>query len=209
MSEVKKTRRDKSEATRQKILKAAKDEFVGKGFHGATIASIAERAGVASQTVYFVFHNKIDLMSAVIDAAVMGDEAPVRPEGSDWWKAAVAEPDAAGTLRIFIRGSAPIYSRASAVSAALRAAAATDDDLRGAWNFHEKLRHDSYEAFMTIVASKGALREGLDLASATDLFLTLFSDMTYQLMTVDRGWPAERFIEWLCDALPRELLADD
>ena len=41
--------------------------FVEKGYHGATVASIAARAGVATQTVYYVFNTKAALISAAID----------------------------------------------------------------------------------------------------------------------------------------------
>ena len=67
-ADVKGPRRRRAEATRQKILRAAHEEFVERGYHGATIASIARRAGVATQTVYFVFHTKTELVSAAIDA---------------------------------------------------------------------------------------------------------------------------------------------
>ena len=43
------------------------------------MAAIAQRAGVAVQTVYFVFHTKAELLSRVIDAAVLGPD-PNPPE---------------------------------------------------------------------------------------------------------------------------------
>ena len=76
MADVKISRREKAARTRAAIIEAAHAEFLERGFHGATVVSIAERAGVASQTVYFVFHTKAELISAVIDAAVMGEVRP-------------------------------------------------------------------------------------------------------------------------------------
>src|SRR3990172_9274928 len=116
-----KSRRGKALATRRKIIRAAHDEFTQKGFRGATIASIAAQAGVASQTVYFVFHTKAGLMSAVVDDAVMGDAAII-PQKTEWWKAMEAEPDAVQAARAFIVGAAPLFERASAISEILRAA---------------------------------------------------------------------------------------
>lgn len=65
-------RRQKADATRRKIVAAAHEEFAANGYQGATIASIARRAKVAAQTVYFVFHTKAALISAVIETAVIG-----------------------------------------------------------------------------------------------------------------------------------------
>ena len=84
---------DKAVATRGRIIAAAETEFAAHGYHGATIADIATRAGVAPQTVYFTFNTKAKLMSAVIDRAVMGDD-PHLPESTDWWSAMIAEPSA-------------------------------------------------------------------------------------------------------------------
>jgi len=207
VTEVKKTRRDRSEATRTKVLDGAQAEFIEKGFHGATIASIAERSGVAPQTVYFVFHNKIDLMSAVIDRAVLGGENPTAPEESQWWRDAFAEPDASEAIRIFVRGSAPIFARASGIKTVLRAAAQTDDELRSLWDHSEGLRRRAFAGFVAMLASKGPLRG--DVETPTDLLINLFGDTVHHEMTVDRRWTQERFIEWLCDALPRVLLDAD
>lgn len=68
------TRKERSERTRRAIVQAATDEFRASGYHGTTMAAIARRAGVAVQTVYFVFHTKPLLLTATIDQAVMGDE---------------------------------------------------------------------------------------------------------------------------------------
>lgn len=44
----------------------------------------AERAGVAVQTVFFVFHTKAELLSRVVDAAVLGPREAKPPEETDW-----------------------------------------------------------------------------------------------------------------------------
>lgn len=202
--------RQRSEATRRKITAAAYAEFIEKGYHGATIASIAKRAGVALQTVYFVFHNKAALISAVIDNAVLGDEDPTIQQ-SRWWSAAFEEPDAAESLRIFIRGASPLFARASAISEILRAAALTDSEVELTYAHHERLRLEGFREVVEMVASKGELHRNFDIATATDVFLTIYGDTTYYLMTTERGWSHERYVDWLCEALPVLLLqpADD
>ena len=200
-------RRRQAEVTRRRIVRAAHREFVEKGFHGATVVSIARRARVAPQTVYFVFRTKPALLSAVIDAAVMGDEDPVAPEQTAWWQAMEAEPRAAESLRLFVRGAAPLFARAAAVSEILRAAALTDPEVRTTYDHHERLRRDGFRRVVETVAAKGTLAEGLDLDTATDILMTVFGDATYHVLTTEHGWSHDRLVAWLCDALPRLLVA--
>jgi AcrR family transcriptional regulator len=209
MADVKSSRRERSDATRLKIVRAAEAEFLARGFHGATITSIAQRAGVASQTVYFVFHNKVALISAVIDKAVLGEDEPTVPESSEWWAAAQAEPRADAALRIFIRRAGPIFQRTSAISEILRAAALTDDDLRATLELHQNRRYESFREVVKMLAAKGPLKGGLDIEHVTDVFLTIYGEGTYHFMTRERGWSHEQFIDWLCDTLPLLLLEID
>ena len=98
---------DRAELRREEILVAAERSFVERGYHGATIASIAGRAAVAPQTIYFVFHTKADLVSAVIDDRILGPDEPEDPQASAWWDAMATAPTAAAVLQGFVRGAAP------------------------------------------------------------------------------------------------------
>lgn len=205
MTDVNTPRRAKAAQTRARIIEAAHAEFLEKGFHGATIAAVAKRASVASQTVYFVFHNKVDLISAVIDQAVMGD-TDLPPQLTDWWQAMVAEPDAAESLKIFARGAADAFERAAPISLVLAAAALTDDDLRARHQAHEQLRRTAFREVIETVAPKGNLATGLDLDQGTDVLLTVFSDATYAALRTDRGWSQQQVVNWFAHALPTLLL---
>lgn len=202
------SRRDKALATRLKILRAAHDEFVEKGYHGATIAAVARRAGVAAQTVYFTFHTKPALISAVIDLAVMGEDAPMIPQATPWWAAMTAAPAADEALRIFVRGAAPLFARASRISEILRAAALTDEEVRRTHDHHEGLRRQGFGEVIDILAAKGALRAGLDREGATDVLLTLVGDATYYTLTVERGWAHERVVQWWAEVVPGVVLGE-
>jgi AcrR family transcriptional regulator len=204
---VKSIRRTKADATRRKIIKAAHKEFVARGFHGATMAGIAARAGVASQTVYFVFHTKPELISAVIDAAVLGDDDPRPPQTQPWWAEMMAEPVAAEALKIFIRGAGVVFARAASISEVLRAAALTDEEVRRTHQFHENLRRDGFGQVLELLAAKGPLREDYSLDELTDAFMTVYGDSSYNLLATERGWSHDQIMAWLCDILPGMLLA--
>ena len=208
MRDVKSSRREKAKATRMAIIRAAHEEFVENGFHGATITAIAKRAGVAPQTVYFVFHTKAELISAVIDTAVMGEDDPQAPEETPWFAAMLAEPDPAECVRIFVRGAGDVYARASFIGEVLHAAALTDEEVRTTHEHHEELRHTAYRGVVQMLAEKGRLRAGLTVDTATDVFMTVYGDGSYTTLRTERGWSHEQVIDWLCDVLPGMLLND-
>ncbi|MCR8723168.1 TetR/AcrR family transcriptional regulator [Frigidibacter sp. ROC022] len=57
------------EQTRERILDAARDEFSAKGLSGARVNTIAERAGVNKQLIYYYFDDKERLYGAVLERA--------------------------------------------------------------------------------------------------------------------------------------------
>ena len=137
------TRKAQAAATRQRIIDAATAEFIASGYHGTPMAAIASRAGVAVQTVYFVFHTKPELFAAALDAAVLGPEAKA-PMEQRWARDAVAVPQGArAAVESFIRGSAPILRRAAALNAVAGAAAPTDPELAEVYQSREQLRVDA------------------------------------------------------------------
>ncbi len=120
------TRKERSKRTRRAIVQAATEEFRASGYHGTTMAAIARRAGVAVQTVYFVFHTKPLLLTATIDQAVMGDEEPTPPELTAWWQEGISTKDDHWALKVFVANVAVIEERAALLDRVARAAAMTD-----------------------------------------------------------------------------------
>jgi len=75
-AEEKPLRRDAAR-NRQRILDAARELFVERGYVAATIGAIAGRASVSPETVYATFKNKRSILSRLIDVSMAGDDAPV------------------------------------------------------------------------------------------------------------------------------------
>ncbi|GGM90829.1 hypothetical protein ACFFX1_19330 [Dactylosporangium sucinum] len=61
-------------------------------------------------------------------------------------------------------------------------------------------------AFVGHLAAAGHLRGGLDPAAAADACWVLLSPQLYRLSTVDRGWTADAYEEWLTRMLAASLL---
>jgi AcrR family transcriptional regulator len=61
---------DNLEPDRQeRILRAAADEFADRGFEGASLNRIIERAGTSKGSLYYYFEDKTDLFSTVVERA--------------------------------------------------------------------------------------------------------------------------------------------
>src|SRR5262245_17482817 len=110
------SRKERADATRARILAAAYDLFARRGFAATTMPDVAAAAGVAVQTVYFVFRTKTALLDRVYATAVLGSDE-VRPLDSDWFRAAVAEPDPARSLEIMLTGVLAVAARLAPLAA--------------------------------------------------------------------------------------------
>ena len=54
------------ESSRKEILKAAREEFLEKGYKGASLRSICKKAGVTTGAFYFQFENKEQLLDEIL-----------------------------------------------------------------------------------------------------------------------------------------------
>ena len=69
------TKRDKSEASIDRILESALSLIVTRGFNATTVDDIAKKAGLTKGAIYFHFENKTAILLAlldVIDKLVLG-----------------------------------------------------------------------------------------------------------------------------------------
>src|SRR5918999_2387364 len=77
-------RQAQARETRQRIVSAARELMLAGGYARMTIADLARSAGVSAQTVYNSVGGKAEVVKAVYDVTLAGDEEPVpmslRPE---------------------------------------------------------------------------------------------------------------------------------
>lgn len=195
-------RKEKAAATKRRIIEAATVEFTASGYHGTPMASIAKRAGVAVQTVYFVFHTKPELFAAALDAAVLGPEEKV-PMEQRWALDAVEGSRAPwAAVESFIRGSMLILHRASALNAVARGAARTDPELSEVYHSRERLRVNAYRDFVNELV----LPAGTNPARAADILITMLSPQFYLALRQERGWQHEEIVDWMATTIPGLML---
>ncbi|MFE3559434.1 TetR/AcrR family transcriptional regulator [Streptomyces sp. NPDC059193] len=199
------TRREKAAQTRRRIMDAAQALFTERGYAATSIERIAKSAGVAVQTVYFVFGNKISILKALLDVSVAGDDAPIPTLERPWVTQAVAaEP--ADQLRLQARAAREIAERASPVLQALRGAASADGEAAELWTENRRQLRAVQHHLMLALADKDGLRSDLDVETATDITYAVVGSDLYHVLVTEQGWPPERWESFAAQLLAQQLL---
>ena len=196
-------RRERSRATRQRIIAAAYELFAARGYERTTMPEVAASAGVAVQTVYFVFHTKAGLLEQVYAAAVLGAEQ-VRPIDSEWFRSAVSDSDPERSLATMLAGVLSVAIRLAPLAATMETV--DDADVLAVKTEKEALRRQVHRSYVEHLKRLGALRRGLSVDAATDLFLGLCSPALFHQMTVGLAWSSARWESSLLDLLSHALL---
>lgn len=199
---------ERSRLTRERIVAAARDLFVAQGYGVTSLQEVADRAGVAVQTVYFVFRNKRALFKDVVDTSIAGDAEPVATMDRDWFRAACAEPTAAAQLRAHVRGVREILGRVAPIMPLIAAASATDPEIAAQWPAGPDPRHTVQLAVAEALTSKPDARADIDTARAADVLYGLLSPELYLIFVRDRRWSPEAWEEWVGTALIAQLCTD-
>jgi AcrR family transcriptional regulator len=201
-------RRQRSRRTRARIVDAATRLFVDDGYLATTIEAIAEHAGVAVQTVYYVFGTKRNLLAAVLDVSVAGDVEPVATLQRPWVKALQAEPDANAAVAGLIDATVAIVARATPIYEVVRQAAA-DPEVNALLDDNRRRRRHDQRQLVEILAHSGHLRPDGDVDTAADVFYALMNEEVFQLLTRDCGWDINQFRSWATSLIFQQIVGGD
>jgi len=132
-------RAEQANDTRDRLVHAAQDLFVGDGWTATTMAGIATRAGVARPTLYLHFPTKLDLLLTCIDASLSAIPVRERPD----YQAMGSGPL---TDRVATAGRwlAAAHQRSAPIQRVLDHAAATTPEAAAARIRMERRRHDEF-----------------------------------------------------------------
>jgi AcrR family transcriptional regulator len=205
---VKRHRADKARHTRRKIVDAARDLFVERGYGATALQDVADRAGVAVQTIYFTFGNKRTLLKELADLTIAGDDEPVATLDRPWFRAALAAGTAAEHLRGLVHGAREILERIAPIAEVLRTAATVEPEVAALWRQDPDPRFTVYAAAAQALVTKPDARAGLSAEHAADVLFGLLSPELYLVFVRDRGWSPERWEQWAYDTLRAQLGAN-
>jgi AcrR family transcriptional regulator len=195
-----------ADATRARIRDAAARLFVERGYVATTMREVAAAAGVGERTLYDAFANKAALFSHTLGVATVGDEEPVHVFDRPEMITSRQQADPHVAIAQLVAYSTELLERAGDLIMVSVEAAGADPDMRAAADAGAEATYRVHLALTAALHRRGALRDGLDPASAADLLYALASPHLHQLLRRHRHWPRQRYAAWLEDAAVRELL---
>jgi AcrR family transcriptional regulator len=199
----------KALATRHRVLDAAETLFVRDGYAATTIAAIAEEADVAVQTVYAVFGTKRAILSELLAIRVAGDDDPVPLQSREQWQAIEREPDPRQQLALLAALSTQIGNRIGGLYQVLAGAAGSDPEMAGLYRRQQQARYEDQQRLARSLARKGALKEGLPEATATDIMWAIANPNTHYALISERRWIPGQYEQWLTHLLTCALLTSE
>jgi AcrR family transcriptional regulator len=186
-------------ATRAQVVGAAAQLFAEQGYVGTSIGAIATRAGVAVQTIYNAVGNKAAVLSAVLDAAASGPNAPT-PVPEFMVERSRQAPDAAAILDLLADWFVEVNARTAPIQWTIRQAAAVDEDVAELERARSRQRLRNYGLAAAALRERGGLGAMTDDEAAATIF-ALGHPTAYRSLVIDEGWTPDAYRTWLRAAL--------
>jgi AcrR family transcriptional regulator len=191
-------REDGALRTRRLIIKAAKETFEKHGWSGATVAGIAERAGVSQSTVEAVFGTKAALLQAAVDYAIRGDIDPVPIRDRAITTQVEAAPDAISMLELHAAHLRGIHGRSAQLAFVVEQAARSDKGVAALWRrMNGNRRHGVEWATHSLLGKPGV--EHLHADDVERTFWVALDWANYRLLTDYAGLSADGYEQWILD----------
>ncbi len=201
------TREEQARATRSRIIAAATELLLARGYAATTVADVARAAGVTSQTVYNSCGSKSALLKAVYEVAVVGDDDGVPLMGRPEVQAVREVTDARGLLMAYARLASRLAERVGPLAAMVEAGAAGGDpDLRELLETTRGERLTGSGRVLDRVVELGRLREGRTRDEAHDLVWAMVDGRLWELLVNHRGWTPDAYAAYLGEALADAIL---
>ena len=194
---------EERQATRGRVVDAARDLFLSRGYVATTMADIAREAGVALQSVYSAGQSKADLLHLVTDVAVAGDDQQVMLVDRPEYQAIRTESDPVQQMRMGATLIAVTMERLAPVWIAYREAAAVDPKAAANLVAAHRRRRETFETMIRMIPERH-LRHPYE-RSADTLWAIGSIDVSLLVRTV-LEWDATQYAQWLSDTLVDLLL---
>ena len=198
-------RRQAAARTRTAILEAARQLFSERGYTATPMTAIADRAGVALDTVYATVGRKPELARLLIETAISGTDQAIPAEQRDYVRSIQAAPDAETKIAVYAAAITAIAPRMALVLDIIQQAAPTEPELAALRTEIDERRAANMRLFVADLAAAASLR--LDQGEAADIVWATNSAEMYQLLVDQRGWTPQRYERFLTDTWQRVLLA--
>ena len=190
-------RQMQAQATKDRIVAAARSLMSQRGWDATTMAAIAAEAGVAPQTVYATFGSKLAIVNGMRQVMLRDAQIPQLMDE------AASESDPRRRLEVWARAIRQQLETSYDVIAIHRQAARSNPDF--SMEFRKVLDNRSRHFHEFVHGLGGALGDGLDERTAVDILWALANEEIYRELVMERGWTPERYEQWLARTLIGQL----
>jgi AcrR family transcriptional regulator len=192
-------RQRQAQATRSMIVAAAQVLFLDQGYICTTIEAIAEKAGVATSTVYAIFGSKRGILRAIRDR--WHEHSYIR-------EVLINADQSAGPderLDQLAQATRKQWEIGAEVTAIYTGAAAADR--KAAAELAQVLvsRREGLQGFAKSLEAH--LRPGLDVSHAAAILQAVCLPEVFDELVHHSGWSMDEYQVWLAQTLKKEILA--
>jgi AcrR family transcriptional regulator len=191
--------------TLTRIVAAATDLFLRRGYAATTMPTVARAAGVSVPTIEAAFGTKARLLRAAIDAAIAGDDEPVPVLDRAWAASARRADTVEDFAEIVARVVGPAQERSAGLVLALFEGAASDPELAALSERIVDQRRGTAGWLVDALAAKASLASDYSREGLIDTVWILMDPALYDRLTRQRHWSRLRYEHWFARALRRLL----
>ena len=178
-------------------MRAAKQSFEERGWAGATMRAISERAGVSQKTVEALFGTKAALLQAAVDYAIRGDIEPVPMPQRDSVRQMEQAVDAATMLALHAAHLRSINGRSARIAWAVEQAAADDPTVAALWRQMNDNRAFAVRWATRTLLTKPGRKTRLRQRNVEAAFWVALDWGTYRTLTEQTKLEPDEFERWV------------
>ncbi len=193
-------RQRQAEETRQRILAAARELLISRGYARMTLEAIAEAAKVSPKTVSAVIGSKTAILAELVNPDAF--DTHIQPL-LDQLRTS-REP--AQRVELVVLITRRVYESLLSEFELLRTTGVVALELADIARQIETRRRQRQAYLIGDLHEQGVLRHDLSLEEATDVLWSLTSYDLYRMLVVERRWEASHYESWLTTLLIEHLL---
>ena len=187
-------------ATEERLVAAATQRFVERGYAGTTLTDVAELAGLAPRTVYLHFATKAELLHRCVGVAIVGDAGSAPLADRHWVRDAMTPPTLEARIGRMAAVSAQLMHRAGDLLEVARQAAAVEPEIAAAAQAGRDETRRTLREFWRLAAADGLLPADADVEWLAETATLLAQADTFLLLRATTGWDVETYERWLSDS---------
>lgn len=200
------SRAEQARLTRARIVDTARELLLAHGYFAMTVPLLARRAGVSPQTVYNSVGGKADVVKAVYDVLLAGDDDPVPMSERPEFRSVVDAPDVDEYARAYAAWSRGIWERVGPLLGVILAHGPGGDDVLEAFlSTVDQERRVGNRHSLQGLGDRGMLPAGRPFDELVASVWTLTAPEVYDRLVRRAGWPPSRYETWLAAQLSAAL----